>query len=65
MVDSCVAEFAAKTPYYYSTYEPASNGGIDHIPDLQNRVKERYVAIEVVPFELARVLNLIMAVSMQ
>ena len=25
MVDSCAAEFAAKTPYYYSTYEPSAD----------------------------------------
>ena len=45
MVDSCAAEFAAKTPYYYSTYEPSSGTGIDHIPNLEKRTKERYVAI--------------------
>ena len=54
MVDSCAAEFAAKTPYYYSTYEPVSNGGIDHIPDLQNRVKERYVAIGSGPIRIGQ-----------
>ena len=54
MVDSCAAEFAAKTPYYYSTYEPATNGGIDHIPDLQNRVKERYVAIGSGPIRIGQ-----------
>ena len=54
MVDSCAAEFAAKTPYYYSTYEPTSNGGIDHIPDLQNRVKERYVAIGSGPIRIGQ-----------
>ncbi|MGB0464140.1 MAG: carbamoyl-phosphate synthase large subunit [Candidatus Poseidoniaceae archaeon] len=54
MVDSCAAEFAAKTPYYYSTYEPALNGGIDHIPDLQNRVKERYVAIGSGPIRIGQ-----------
>ena len=29
MVDSCAAEFAAKTPYYYSTYEPHGDNRID------------------------------------
>jgi carbamoyl-phosphate synthase large subunit len=28
MVDTCAAEFEAKTPYYYSTYEPRSDLGI-------------------------------------
>ena len=33
MVDSCAAEFAAVTPYYYSTYEGGSApNGIDSVP---------------------------------
>jgi carbamoyl-phosphate synthase large subunit len=32
MVDSCAAEFAAVTPYYYSTYEPHGLPGIDKVP---------------------------------
>jgi carbamoyl-phosphate synthase large subunit len=33
MVDSCAAEFAAVTPYYYSTYEGGSTpSGIDSVP---------------------------------
>ena len=32
MVDSCAAEFAAVTPYYYATYEPGAPVGIDHVP---------------------------------
>ena len=32
MVDSCAAEFAAVTPYYYSTYEPNGQLGIDRVP---------------------------------
>lgn len=31
MVDSCAAEFAAVTPYYYSTYEPNGDVGIDKV----------------------------------
>ena len=54
MVDSCAAEFAAKTPYYYSTYEPTSSGGIDHIPNLENRTKERYVAIGSGPIRIGQ-----------
>ena len=54
MVDSCAAEFAAKTPYYYSTYEPMSSGGIDHIPNLANRTKERYVAIGSGPIRIGQ-----------
>ena len=54
MVDSCAAEFAAKTPYYYSTYEPSSNTGIDHIPNLAKRTKERYVAIGSGPIRIGQ-----------
>ena len=32
MVDSCAAEFAAVTPYYYSTYEINGHFGIDKVP---------------------------------
>ncbi len=32
MVDSCAAEFAAVTPYYYSTYEINGEFGIDRVP---------------------------------
>ena len=31
MVDSCAAEFAAVTPYYYSTYEGGNHDGIDYV----------------------------------
>ena len=54
MVDSCAAEFAAKTPYYYSTYEPSSSTGIDHIPNLSSRTKERYVAIGSGPIRIGQ-----------
>lgn len=54
MVDSCAAEFAAKTPYYYSTYEPHSASGIDYIPDLENRTKERLVAIGSGPIRIGQ-----------
>ena len=33
MVDSCAAEFAAVTPYYYATYEGGGGPlGVDHVP---------------------------------
>lgn len=54
MVDSCAAEFAAKTPYYYSTYEPSSSSGIDHIPNLSSRTKERLVAIGSGPIRIGQ-----------
>ena len=54
MVDSCAAEFAAKTPYYYSTYELNTSSGIDHIPDLQNRTKERIVTIGSGPIRIGQ-----------
>ena len=54
MVDSCAAEFAAKTPYYYSTYEINSQPGIDHIPNLENRTKERLVTIGSGPIRIGQ-----------
>ena len=54
MVDSCAAEFAAKTPYYYSTYEPNSSDGIDYIPDIAERTKERLVAIGSGPIRIGQ-----------
>ncbi len=54
MVDSCAAEFAAKTPYYYSTYEPNSSDGIDYIPNLAERTKERLVAIGSGPIRIGQ-----------
>ena len=54
MVDSCAAEFAAKTPYYYSTYEINDDTGIDVLPDLENRVKQRLVAIGSGPIRIGQ-----------
>jgi len=54
MVDSCAAEFAAKTPYYYSTYEPNTKQGIDHVPNLSKMEKERYVAIGSGPIRIGQ-----------
>ena len=54
MVDSCAAEFAAKTPYYYSTYEPHGDNRIDVLPDLENRVKSRQVVIGSGPIRIGQ-----------
>ena len=54
MVDSCAAEFAAATPYYYSTYEPLGDAGIDLLPDLDSRTKERVVAIGSGPIRIGQ-----------
>jgi len=54
MVDSCAAEFAAATPYYYSTYESMLERGIDHIPDLENRDKERVVVLGSGPIRIGQ-----------
>ncbi len=54
MVDSCAAEFAAKTPYYYSTYEPHGDNRIDILPDLENRVKRRQVVIGSGPIRIGQ-----------
>ncbi len=65
MVDSCAAEFAAKTPYYYSTYEPSSNTGIDHIPNLAKRTKKDMWLLAVVRLESVKGLNLTTVVCTQ
>ena len=54
MVDSCAAEFAAATPYYYSTYEPLGDDGIDVLPDLKTRTKERIVTIGSGPIRIGQ-----------
>ena len=54
MVDSCAAEFAAATPYYYSTYEPLGDDAIDLLPDLEARTKERVVAIGSGPIRIGQ-----------
>ena len=54
MVDSCAAEFAAVTPYYYSTYEPHGHAGIDLLPDLAERSKDRVVAIGSGPIRIGQ-----------
>ena len=54
MVDSCAAEFAAKTPYYYSTYEPHGDNRIDVLPDLENRTKRRQVVIGSGPIRIGQ-----------
>ena len=54
MVDSCAAEFAAKTPYYYSTYEPNGGTGIDILPNLEQRVKRRQVVIGSGPIRIGQ-----------
>ena len=54
MVDSCAAEFAAETPYYYSTYEINDSTGIDMLPDLENRTKQRLVTIGSGPIRIGQ-----------
>ena len=54
MVDSCAAEFAAKTPYYYSTYEPQGENRIDVLPNLESREKRRQVVIGSGPIRIGQ-----------
>jgi len=54
MVDSCAAEFAAITPYYYSTYECQQTKGIDHIPDLHSRDKKRQIVLGSGPIRIGQ-----------
>ncbi len=54
MVDSCAAEFAAKTPYYYSTYEIDDEVGVDVLPNLETRTKERLVTVGSGPIRIGQ-----------
>ncbi|MBT6971996.1 MAG: carbamoyl-phosphate synthase large subunit [Euryarchaeota archaeon] len=54
MVDSCAAEFAATTPYYYSTYEGSNESGIDILSDIEGRTKERMVVIGSGPIRIGQ-----------
>lgn len=55
MVDSCAAEFAAVTPYYYATYEGGSApSGIDYVPDLNESLKQRIVVIGSGPIRIGQ-----------
>ena len=54
MVDSCAAEFAAKTPYYYSTYEIDDEVGIDLLPNLEQRTKQRLVTVGSGPIRIGQ-----------
>jgi carbamoyl-phosphate synthase large subunit len=55
MVDSCAAEFAAITPYYYATYEGGSTSvGIDYVPELATKSKQRIVVIGSGPIRIGQ-----------
>ena len=55
MVDSCAAEFAAVTPYYYATYEGGSiSKGIDHVPGVFESIKRRIVVVGSGPIRIGQ-----------
>ena len=55
MVDSCAAEFAAVTPYYYATYEGGSAPtGIDHVPGIEKFTKQRIVVVGSGPIRIGQ-----------
>ena len=55
MVDSCAAEFAAVTPYYYSTYEGGkATNGIDKIPEGKKTSKKRMVVVGSGPIRIGQ-----------
>lgn len=55
MVDSCAAEFAAVTPYYYATYEGGSAPtGIDYTPGVDKSTKKRIVVIGSGPIRIGQ-----------
>lgn len=55
MVDSCAAEFAAVTPYYYSTYEGGNiPGGIDKVQASTSEEVRRMVVIGSGPIRIGQ-----------
>jgi carbamoyl-phosphate synthase large subunit len=55
MVDSCAAEFAAVTPYYYATYEGGSAPiGIDYTPGVDDSTKKRIVVVGSGPIRIGQ-----------
>ena len=55
MVDSCAAEFAAVTPYYYATYEGGTGPlGIDTVPAEKKADKERLVVVGSGPIRIGQ-----------
>jgi len=55
MVDSCAAEFAAVTPYYYSTYEGGTgDSDVDLVPGIENKTKQRVVVIGSGPIRIGQ-----------
>ena len=55
MVDSCAAEFAAVTPYYYSTYEGGSaESGVDYVPGLSSSVKQKIAVVGSGPIRIGQ-----------
>ena len=45
MVDTCAAEFRAETPYFYSTYDTAEEGGVNEALELATENKRRKVLV--------------------
>ena len=70
MVDTCSAEFEAKTPYFYSTFENGPNQTFPGNKDLaisnESKVsdKKKIIVLGSGPNRSARELNLIIAVCM-
>ena len=55
MGDACAAEFAAGTPYYYSTYEGGTGeNGVDLVPGLEAKSKQRIVVIGSGPIRIGQ-----------
>lgn len=52
MVDTCAAEFAAKTPYFYSTYDEPDHD--EALPFVKNSTKKRIVVIGSGPIRIGQ-----------
>ena len=45
MVDTCSAEFEAKTPYFYSTFEDRSEGNDQHANESSVSDKKKIIVL--------------------
>ena len=65
MVDTCSAEFEAKTPYFYSTFEnkPANESKLVSNESIVSE-KKKIIVLAAAPTELARALSLTIVVYM-
>jgi carbamoyl-phosphate synthase large subunit len=62
LVDTCAAEFKAKTPYYYSTFEAEIEDGTRYVDESIVTDKKKIIVLAQGQIELDKELNLIIHV---